>query len=672
MLNLQLLNPEQRKAVEKIDGALLILAGAGSGKTRVITHRIAHLILNKNVSPENILAVTFTNKASREMFERAAKLIKGNLKGLTVSTFHAFGVRFLKKYISKIGYESNFSICDETDQLAIIKQALKKITFDPKKFQPQIVLSKISRAKNSGQELEFWNEADDDYDVIMPEIFQFYQSRLKINNLVDFDDLILLPLKIFRENPDLIPQVSVRYKYIMVDEYQDTNGVQDELLKYLADYHKNICVVGDDDQSIYGWRGAESKNILEFDRVWENCETIKLEQNYRSTTTILNAANSLIKNNSARKDKNLWSALGEGDPIYYFDAPNDREEADFVANQIKLIKHSKHRDNRDFAVLFRRNTQSRPIEEQLRFHGISYKLIGGYTFYERNEIKDILAYLKLFVNPKDEMSLERIINIPTRGIGQVTYEKLSGYAHLLEITVVDAMHVVENIVDMQTEKRDKITNFYQLFIEFREKFSKNPISEVLLEFLNKINFSKHLAKVAKNDQDFQNRKDNVVEFINSMKDFEQRFSEPTLEKFIDRIMLLSQDTNDDQTNNAVTLMSLHASKGLEFPYVFMIGMEEGIFPSRRTLEESGDASEERRLCYVGITRAQQGLFLTAVKERRKYNETYTTEPSRFLKEIPRDLFDRPPFEEESEVARHEKAKVAAQAFFEQLKKLKER
>jgi len=671
MLNLNLLNPEQRRAVEQTSGPVLILAGAGSGKTRVITHRIAHLILNKNEKPEHILAVTFTNKASAEMFERVAQLLKKNLKGLTVSTFHSFGVRFLKKYIHVLGYDKKFSIIDDTDQLAIIKQALKKISYDPKKFDPNIILNKIGRAKNAGWETGKWDGSGDEYDIIMNDVFRFYQSRLKINNLVDFDDLILLPLKILREHSEICMKESVRYKYIMVDEYQDTNSVQDGMLKLLASYHRNICVVGDDDQSIYGWRGAESKNILEFDRVWSGCNTIKLEQNYRSTQTILSAANVVIKNNSERKDKELWSNLGKGQPIHYYLAQSDRDEADFISNQIKLLRASKKVAFRDFCVLFRRNTQSRPIEETFRFNGIPYKLVGGYQFYERREIKDLLAYLKLLVNSKDEMALERIINVPKRGIGISTYEKLAGYAHLIEIPVFDAMKIVEDIIEIHPDKRDIIFNFFALLVRYKEQFNEGELSETLREFLNEIDYSEHLRRMSKTEEEFHQKKENVVEFINGIKDYETRFKDPSLEKYLDRIMLLSQESPDDNDYNAVTLMSLHASKGLEFPYVFMIGMEEGMFPSERTLNESKDVSEERRLCYVGITRAQQGLYLSGVKERRRYKEMVTTEPSRFLKEIPRDLYDRPPFEKSSENERQERAKSAAKDFFTNLRKLKD-
>ena len=671
MINLTLLNNEQRLAVEFTSGPLLILAGAGTGKTRVITHRIAHLILNNNIPYQNILAVTFTNKAAEEMTERVSQLLKKSTKGLQISTFHSFGVRFLKKYITVLGYENQFTIADDADRLAIIKQALKKVSYDPKKFDPKIVLSKISLLKNMGYGPNNDYLFNDDYDIILSSLFQFYQNRLKINNLVDFDDLLVLPVKILSENNEIQMKESVKLKYIMVDEYQDTNYIQNQLLKYLADYHKNICVVGDDDQSIYSWRGADASNILDFDSVWKNCNVIKLEQNYRSSQTILNSANVLIKNNNQRKEKNLWSKLGQGSPLQFYLADSDRDEAEFIANQIKLLQMDKNARFKEFAILYRQNTQSRVIEEMLRLHSIPYKLIGGYKFYDRHEIKLLLSYLKLISNTKDEISLEKIINVPSRGLGQASYEKLSAHAHFLEIPVFDAIKVVDNIETLPSEKQSAFISFFQLIKTYQEKFKTENLSETFRDLLNEIEFTHALKKIAKNDDDYKIKKDNVHEFINSLKDYEMRFSDPSLEKYLDRIMLLSQESPDESDYNAVTLMTLHASKGLEYPFVFLIGMEEGVFPSKRSINESDDLSEERRLAYVGVTRAKQNLYLSAVKERTKYNEVIKSELSRFLFEIPSEYFEQAPHIDANEDKREERAKDAAKSFFAKLKKLRE-
>jgi superfamily I DNA/RNA helicase len=671
MLNLSLLNNEQHQAVIHKNGPLLILAGAGTGKTRVITHRIAHLVLDHQVPYNQILAVTFTNKAATEMTERVSQLLKKATKGLQISTFHSFGVRFLKKYITELGYERQFTIADDADRLAIIKQGLKKVSYDPKKFDPKIVLSKISLLKNMGHGPNSDFVFNDDYDIIINSLFQFYQNRLKINNLVDFDDLLVLPVKILSENSEIQMKESVKLKYIMVDEYQDTNFIQNKLLYYLADYHKNICVVGDDDQSIYSWRGADASNILEFDSFWKNCKVVKLEQNYRSTQTILNSANILIKNNKERKEKNLWSKLGQGSPLQFYLADSDRDEAEFIANQIKLLQMEKNARYKEFAILYRQNTQSRVIEEMLRLHSIPYKLIGGYKFYDRQEIKLLLHYLKLITNPKDEISLEKIINTPSRGLGQASYEKLSAHAHFLEIPVFEAIKVVDNIENLPIEKQEAFVRFYKMIKSYKTKFLDEKLSDTFRELLNEIQFSQALKKIAKNDEDFKVKKDNVHEFINSLKDYEMRFSEPSLEKYLDRIMLLSQETPDESDYNAVTLMTLHASKGLEYPFVFLIGMEEGVFPSRRSINESEDLSEERRLAYVGVTRAKQNLYLSAVKERTKYNEVIQSELSRFLFEIPSEYFEQAPRLEADNDLREERAKDAAKSFFAKLKEMRE-
>ncbi|MCB0278786.1 MAG: UvrD-helicase domain-containing protein [Calditrichaeota bacterium] len=665
-MNLNHLNPAQKQAVLTESGPVLVLAGAGSGKTRVITHRIAHLILTKGIQPDQILAVTFTNKAANEMRERVFSLLKRSAKGLQVSTFHSWGVRFLKQHIDKIGYQSNLTITDENSRLNIIKQGLKQYKVDEKRFDPKILLAQIGLAKNkglSGQHKESHN------DLVFEQIFKFYQQRLRLNNLVDFDDLLLLPYEIMETHKNVQLETSVKLKYILVDEYQDTNHIQNCLLEQLADYHKNIFVVGDDDQSIYSWRGAQASNILNFDKRWPNCEVIKLEQNYRSSQRILNAANSLIKLNTVRNEKRLWSNLGNGDLIRFHKAANDREEAEFIVDQIRAFADDFHYS--DYAVLYRRNTQSRPVEEVFRVHGLPYKLVGAYNFYDRREIKLILDYLNVIQNHSNELSLEKIINTPPRGIGASTFDKISRYAHAKNITVFDALANIHQLIEIDPSKRDRVEAFHNLIKNYVERFNREPISDVCQDLLKEIHFSAYLEKIAKDEKEFRQKSDNVQEFIYSLKDFENRFNDKSLGAFLERISVLNTDDNDDQNPNAVTIMSLHAAKGLEYPVVFIVGMEEGIFPSKRTLEESDDVSEERRLCYVGITRAKKHLFLLQTNERRYYNEMRKSEPSRFLNEIPAELFEVAPKDFENEEIRAERAKFAANDFFANLKKMRE-
>lgn len=667
MIDFSHLNPQQKRAVETTEGPLLVLAGAGSGKTRVITNRISYLVNVKKVPPSQILAITFTNKAAKEMSERVDSMLKRK-HNVFISTFHSFGLRLLKTHIEKVGYKKNFSIIEESDRISIVKTGLRKITQSFSDYDPAIILNKISLGKNRGWTKGHWDNVSDPYDLVMNEIYEFYNERLVLNNLVDFDDLLLLPVKILQNNEDILFTVSRHFRYVMVDEYQDTNGIQEELLKLIASYYRNICVVGDDDQSIYGWRGADSNYILNFSKNWPGCQEIILEQNYRSTNTILTAANQVIKNNLFRNEKNLWSQIGTGEKLKFYLAESDRDEAEFIARQIHHLKKNSVLTFDDFCVLYRRNTQSRVIEELFRINAIPYQLVGSYTFYDRKEIKDIISYLKFILNPNDELALERIINIPNRGLGKASLDKILAFAHYKKLSLYDALKMSFTIEGLTNQKQTQAYDFTELIQNYIEKFKTNSIGDTVRALLNEIDYKSYLKVFSKTDEELALKMDIVKEFINSMYDYEKRFKDPTLEKFIERILLFSQD-DEKEALPSVKIMSIHASKGLEFNTVFLIGLEEGIFPSSRTIQETNDVSEERRLAYVGITRAQRYLFLSSVKERKKYNETIYPDISRFLKEIPGDLFEIPPHKLGDEKTILTKAKEAATDFFNQIRSI---
>lgn len=661
------LNKQQFEAVKTIRGAVLILAGAGSGKTRVITTRIAHILKEKQARPEEILAVTFTNKAAKEMNERVRQLAKGDVSRLQISTFHSYGLRLLKQHIPLLGYKKSFSICDEATRLGIIKSGIKTLTRQDDKIDPKIVLHKLSNARNAFGNYEWFEDEAD----LMQQLLHYYEERLKLNNLVDFDDLLLLPVKILEEHADVRLSVANGHKFVMVDEYQDTNSIQEKLLTYVAGYHKNICVVGDDDQSIYGWRGAETENILQFDRRWKDCKVITLEQNYRSTNTILGAANAVIKNNAMRKAKSLWSQIGDGELIRFNLAESDRSEAEHVAQAIALYVNQKKYSMGDVAVLYRRNTQARAVEEQLRMHSIYYKLVGGYKFYDRKEIRDILSYLRFIANPDDELALERIINVPNRGIGPSTFDKLVQRSHIEKCSVFELLKNASGLHELSHEKRAELLEFSQMMIDYKARFEVDHLGETVRDLLNEVKYKQYLKRYSKTEEEWQAKVELVQEFIQSIHDYADNREKATLQKYLDHILLLEQETDDDENDNAVTLMSIHASKGLEFPVVFVIGMEEGIFPSSRSMEENDDdVSEERRLAYVAITRAKEKLHLSAVKERRRYNEIVQSELSRFIIEIPAKYFVSPPhrFSDETEVEK--RREDAAQNFFNIFDELK--
>jgi DNA helicase-2/ATP-dependent DNA helicase PcrA len=664
--SLSSLNPEQRKAVETTEGPLLLLAGAGSGKTRVITHRIAYLIERRNVKPSQILAVTFTNKAAQEMKSRIGEMLNNKPNGLVVSTFHSLGARILRGYIDRIGYKRNFTICSESEKITLIKRVMETLP-GKRSFDPKYIAHTISRIKNSDPENSESNQ-NEEWEQIA-EIFRIYHERMRLNNLVDFDDLLILPLKIFRESPETLEQLRKRFLYFLVDEYQDTNRIQYRLITLLAGGSRNLCVVGDDDQSIYGWRGADDRNIRDFEKDWPEAKIIKLEQNYRSTDVILKAANSIIGNNQERRKKRLWSAIKGGDPIIFFGADTPEAEAEEIVNRIRLLQHRQHASLGDIAVLYRRNAQSRPIEETLRLNQIPYRLIGSTNFFERREIRDIFTYLNVIVNPSDEISLSEALMVPKRGIGSQTLQRIRQYSFRENLTLMDAMRKVRDIRDINESKMKPIENFTEIITDLHHKQVHLPPSKLIRELLTEIEYDKYLKTVSREETEYLRRNKAVSDFIRSVEHYEQKVSRPSLVKYLERMALITrEDRQDDPGHSQVTLMTIHAAKGLEFDFVFLPGMEEGVFPSRLSLEE-GKISEERRLFYVAVTRAKKQLFLSAVKERKIYGESNNSALSRFLGEIPEEVYHRPPGKADTQKEKEKRNKEAARLFFQRKKEL---
>lgn len=633
------LNPEQYRAVTTLEGAILIIAGAGSGKTRVITYRIANM-LEKGIPQSQILALTFTNKAAKEMEDRIKSLTEKKLKNLTVSTFHAFGVKILRQDIEKLGYRTNFSIYDETDRKSLIKETGAELKYTNSSMDLYAIGQLFSDIKTGRKNWSVENE-------MYKELYESYQSGLKLYNSVDFDDLITLPIKLFRENPDVLEKYKERYKYIMVDEFQDTSHQQYELMKLLA--NKNVAIVGDDDQSIYSWRGADFKNIENFEKDFPNVQEIRLEQNYRSTGTILAAANGVIKNNTNRKDKELWSGNGSGKPIEIYMPENEAAEADFIAERILRICVEEKRKYDDFGVLMRANTQSRAIEEALLENNIPYTMSGGTSFFERKEIKDIISYLRVISNHDDDINLLRIINTPRRGIGRTTIQTISDVAKRMDYSLWDAMKGIiecdEKECPLSEGTREDICNFVNLIENYKSMLSGKGLSKKVRTMVEDINYFDYLiADNPKSEKAARFKMMNIESLIKSMEQWENnpQYDDTSLYAYLNRITLLSRDLNDDEANKGkVNLMTVHASKGLEFPVVFIAGAEEGLMPHARAVEEGGDNAieEERRLFYVAVTRAQQRLFISACKTRRKMNNSIECEPSRFLDEIPSHLVE---------------------------------
>ena len=640
-MNLDTLNPAQREAVEKTEGPVLILAGAGSGKTRVLTTRIAHLIEDKGVQASNILAITFTNKAANEMRERVEDTLESDTKDMWISTFHSCCVRILRKDINRIGYNRSFVIYDTSDQITLVKDCLKELNLSDKVFEPKVVISTISGAKDKLYSPQKFRDIhiDDNRMSKIANIYALYQERLKRNSALDFDDLIYKTVELFKENPEVLDYYRSRFKYIMVDEYQDTSKAQYELIKLLAKQHQNICVVGDDDQSIYGWRGADIRNILEFEKDYNDVHTVKLEQNYRSTQIILDAANTVISNNIERKRKKLWSDKKEGELIKIQLAENEIDEADFVSDMIYKICKEQNRTYKDFAVLYRANAQARPLEDALNRSQIPYNIYGGTKFYERKEIKDLVAYLRVIQNPQDDISLKRIINVPRRGIGLRTIEKIEDRASLKQESLYSVLIDIETNSDISTKARNSISGFVDVIGTLRTIKEVYPVSKLIEKVLETTGYLDELSK--DKSEDSQDRIDNLKEFISIAIEFEQNSEEQDLETFLTSIALTSE-TSDDEVDDKVSLMTIHTSKGLEFPVVFLVGLEEGLFPISRAIRSLNDSDieEERRLCYVGITRAKEVLYTTLTKKRTLYGKTNPSIASRFMEELPNECIDR--------------------------------
>ncbi|WP_342490298.1 DNA helicase PcrA [Bacillus sp. FSL R5-0443] len=637
------LNPVQQEAVKTTDGPLLLMAGAGSGKTRVLTHRIAYLMAEKHVAPWNILAITFTNKAAREMKERVESILGPGADEIWISTFHSMCVRILRRDIDRIGINRNFSILDTADQLSVIKGILKERNIDPKKFDPRSILGSISSAKNELIEPEeFAKTAGGYYDQVTSDVYTDYQKKLLKNQSLDFDDLIMTTIKLFERVPEVLEFYQRKFQYIHVDEYQDTNRAQYLLVKQLAARLENICVVGDSDQSIYRWRGADIANILSFEKDYPSANVIMLEQNYRSTKRILQAANEVIKNNSNRKPKNLWTENDEGIKLSYYSGDNEFGEGQFVAGKIYELHSSGRRKLSDIAILYRTNAQSRVIEETLLKSGLNYNIVGGTKFYDRKEIKDILAYLRLVSNPDDDISFTRIVNVPKRGVGATSLEKIASYAAMNGMSMFQAVKQVD-FIGVSAKAANALDGFGAMIENLTNMQDYLSITELTEEILEKTEYREMLK--AEKSIEAQSRLENIDEFLSVTKNFEQKSEDKSLVAFLTDLALIADIDQLDQKEeesggkDAVTLMTLHAAKGLEFPVVFLMGMEEGVFPHSRSLMEEAEMEEERRLAYVGITRAEEELYLTNAKMRTLFGRTNMNPESRFIREIPGDLLE---------------------------------
>ena len=631
------LNDRQYEAVINTEGPVLVIAGAGSGKTKVLTEKIAYLIQEKNIKPWNILAITFTNKAANEMKERIANLVGDSAKDIWMGTFHSICVKILRRFIDRIGFDTSFIIFDTSDQKSLIKSCIKQIGLDDKMFSDKSVQSEISNAKNEMLEpAQYTVRANGDFrKEKIALVYDMYQKRLKENNAIDFDDIINFTIKIFRENQDVLDYYSDKFQYVLVDEYQDTNKSQFTLVSMLAKKHGNITVVGDNDQGIYSFRGADISNILNFEKDFKGTKIIKLEQNYRCTGNILKAANSVIKNNEVKYKKELWTNNDIGNLPKVYLAKNEYDEGTYIANQIEHLKLSDNYKYSDFAILYRMNSQSRAIEEMLRREDIPYKIVGGLKFYERKEIKDLISYLRLIQNSADNLSLKRIINEPKRGIGKTSLDKIE---ELSQNTGVPMYEIIKN-AEKYGLNRVFINSreFINCIEELKEQKDEIKISELIKQTLSKSGYTKALEN--ENTIEAENRIENLNEFLTVAIEFEEESADNKLSDFLEGITLSSDVDSMEDTDNTVTLMTLHSAKGLEFPVVFLVGMEEGIFPGFKSISEPKELEEERRLAYVGITRAKKVLYLTCSKQRTIFGSTSCNPVSRFLKEIPKELLD---------------------------------
>ncbi len=630
------LNEKQKEAVLATEGPLIVLAGAGSGKTRVLTYRVAYLISELGIDPKNILAITFTNKAAGEMKERTRQLIGKAAYGMWIGTFHATCAKILRRNADKIGIARNFTIYDDDDRVRLINQCLKELGYDPKRFSPQAVKVRISAAKNELIDMDsFASSAVTYFDRVVAEVYRLYQRKTAENNALDFDDLISSVVDLFNLCPDVLDFYQDEFRYILVDEYQDTNHAQYRLVSLLAKKHRNICVVGDPDQSIYRFRGADIRNIMEFETEYPDVKVVRLEQNYRSTKVIIEASNHVIEKNKGRKPKSLWTAKDEGEPIIHFQAGDEHEEAAFVAGEIERVIEGDGENYRNFAIFYRTNAQSRVLEEIFLRFGIPYRVVGGLRFYERKEIKDLLAYLKVVANTSDSVSLKRIINMPTRGIGDTSVGHIDKFALKSGISFFDALRRSDENPHLTPSAKDKIAAFVKLLSAF-EAGKDEPVSKILELILDKSGYLEALKK----EDTFESlgRIENIQEFASAIGEFEEAYSDFGLIEFLEQISLITDLDSYEEGADSVTLMTLHNAKGLEFPHVFITGMEEGIFPHSRSLTEEAELEEERRLCYVGMTRAMERLYLTHAWSRRLWGSSSYNLVSRFIKEIPESYF----------------------------------
>ncbi len=636
---LEELNPQQRLAVTTTEGPLLVIAGAGSGKTRVLTYRIAYLIEELGVSPYSVLAITFTNKAAAQMRERLLKLAGERAEQMWISTFHSACVRILRRDIERVGYERGFTIYDSSDQKALIKDCIKQVGLGEKEYTPAYCLSKISSAKDLllGPE-EFEQTYQNDFRMKgIARVYELYQKRLHQNNAVDFDDLIVLTVKLLSENKDVLHYYSNKFRYIHVDEYQDTNNAQYQLVSLLSSAHKNLCVVGDDDQSIYKFRGADITNILEFEKTFPNAKVIKLEQNYRSTGKILEAANNVILNNEGRKGKKLWTENEEGALVTLCRLPTERDEAAYIADEIWELNQNQGIPYSDIAVLYRMNAQARAVEEALIRRAVPYRIMAGHRFYDLKEIKDIIAYLRIIANPDDNVSLVRIINEPKRKIGKTTVDNLAAAADEAGVSIMEFISSDENL-PLMGRSAENVRRFANIINSLRVVSGEMSISSFISEMLDKTGYAAQFITAEKNPES-EARLENIKEFVSVGVNYEKTAEEPSLGDFLDGVSLISDIDSFDEMQEAVSLMTLHTAKGLEFPVVFLCGAEEGVFPGTRAMFEKDEVEEERRLCYVGITRSRKKLYITHAKERTLFGFTSHNPVSRFIKEIPGDLFD---------------------------------
>jgi DNA helicase-2/ATP-dependent DNA helicase PcrA len=640
---LENLNERQQKAVVATDGPVLIIAGPGSGKTKVLTHRIAYIIGEKKINPTNILAVTFTNKAAQEMKTRVGALLKktvyannSNLSFPVIGTFHNICVRILRQEAEAVGYKKSFVIYDDDDQISIVKKIMKELQINTEQFNPRAVLSHISNAKNELKDAEsFSNVADGYFQEQVSIVYNIYQKKLRENNALDFDDLIMQTILLFLDNAEILRKYQNKFQYVMVDEYQDTNYAQYRLVDLLSKTHRNLCVVGDDWQSIYKWRGADIRNILDFEKNYSEAEVILLEQNYRSTKTILDASYQIISRNVNRKEKKLWSEKEIGDPIVIYEAADEKGEAEFIVSEIaKLTSENNNKINlKDIAILYRTNAQSRSIEEAFLKYNLPYKIVGGIKFYLRKEIKDIIAYLRLIQNPSDTASLERIINVPKRDLGQATFKKVMAEIEKSDKNIIEALYDCD-FKNIPERKIKKIKNFAEVILKCQDKINEIKISELLSILIKNINYEECIKD---GTEEGERRWENVKELFSAVEKYDNFLAEKSLPMFLEEIALATDLDKIDSSQDTVTLMTLHSAKGLEFEAVFIIGMEEGLLPHSRSVQDPSEMEEERRLCYVGITRAKRKAYLIFARTRKIYGSTQANMPSRFISDIPENL-----------------------------------